>query len=536
MPYMDLIRNWHQAVQAVDRKEWNLALDILENIPEPTSKIFFTMSSIYLQLGYLEKSIEALNKTVEKDNCLAVGFFQRAAVHMLTGRLEQALSDCSLALKNQRGNPVIDYRQLGLRFKLHNWEVLYNTAAVYSQLGQWDKALEVLEEAIRQKQEDQDTVLQSAKSQILHQVTLKPLLIPKGEIFRPKQQDVEQLDQRDFLGKPRVISSILPDDDFAGFEALRPQKPGFYEPETYDNQEPRYFNVISGYSEQSASELQVQPGDTVFMLDQGQQGRSIVIHDGKKGLLPTTCLQPMSTSELNKKLQSGLLKGIPLPRPPGHTPPGRPQTSAILPPLGKTLDIKASSLTSRPPEWPSPPYGTAPGYQAMQEQDGHEIGTQRDDAVLMEVHYTSKMEFRIHTRTSYVELQDRIKKKLQQQLERLHLRVREVESLEWKPVTAEASLKELWANVEGGKIFVKCQHNESLSGRKVLYQAEALYDYSGQGPEDLDFIKGDIIDILSEVNEDWLEGHIAGHVGIFPRCFVTKDVEITNKETENHVV
>lgn len=71
----------------------------------------------------------------------------------------------------------------------------------------------------------------------------------------------------------------------------------------------------------------------------------------------------------------------------------------------------------------------------------------------------------------------------------------------------------------------------------------ALYDYAAQGPEDLEFSEGDTIDILGEgerkvswwwvltsadappppaappVNEEWLEGHCAGSIGIFPRCF-----------------
>ncbi|MGH0117594.1 UNVERIFIED_CONTAM: hypothetical protein FKN15_055573, partial [Acipenser sinensis] len=70
---------------------------------------------------------QALDRTIAKDERLAVGFFQRGAVHMLAGRLEEALSDCSLALKHFRGNSVIDYRQLGLRYQLHSWQTYLNT-------------------------------------------------------------------------------------------------------------------------------------------------------------------------------------------------------------------------------------------------------------------------------------------------------------------------------------------------------------------------------------------------------------------------
>lgn len=97
---------------------------------------------------------QALDLTLAKDDRLAVGFFQRSAVMMQINRheeaqtkvhwfitwicfvflflcilcfrlyrLEEALSDCIWAQKHMRGNTVIDYKQLGLRFKLSSWQV-----------------------------------------------------------------------------------------------------------------------------------------------------------------------------------------------------------------------------------------------------------------------------------------------------------------------------------------------------------------------------------------------------------------------------
>lgn len=98
---------------------------------------------------------QALDLTLAKDERLAVGFFQRSAVMMQINRhgaaqtkvywfmtflslffflflcilffcvyrLEEALSDCIWAQKHMRGNSVIDYKQLGLRFKLSSWQV-----------------------------------------------------------------------------------------------------------------------------------------------------------------------------------------------------------------------------------------------------------------------------------------------------------------------------------------------------------------------------------------------------------------------------
>ncbi|MGH0176963.1 UNVERIFIED_CONTAM: hypothetical protein FKN15_001899 [Acipenser sinensis] len=340
MPYTDLIREWHAAVQAVDEKDWVSALGLLENISEPTSKIFFTAASVHLVLGQLEQAIKALDRTIAKDERLAVAFFQRGAVHMLAGRLEEALSDCSLALKHFRGNSVIDYRQLGLRYQLHSWQVLYNAAAVHTRLGQWDKALDSLEKAAGLTGEGRGVSVEQAVVRVKCRMLLEPLMVPKGEVFRPRKQDVEQLIQRDFLGKPKVISSIIPDDDFAGFEPLRPQRPGFYEPKV----------------------------DGLECRDSGSQ--------------------------------------------------------ALMPIVGDT------------------------------------------------------------------------------------------------------ELRALWERAEGGRTTVWCQYEDPLAGRPILYQVVALYDYESQGPEDLEFSKGDTIDILSEVNDEWLEGHTAGNIGIFPRCFIYQDTDV----------
>ena len=38
-------------------------------------------------------------------------------------RLEEALSDCISAQKHMRGHKMVNYKQLGLRYKLYNWQV-----------------------------------------------------------------------------------------------------------------------------------------------------------------------------------------------------------------------------------------------------------------------------------------------------------------------------------------------------------------------------------------------------------------------------
>ncbi|MGH0156464.1 UNVERIFIED_CONTAM: hypothetical protein FKN15_074901 [Acipenser sinensis] len=483
MPYTDLIREWHAAVQAVDEKDWVSALGLLENISEPTSKIFFTAASVHLVLGQLEQAIKALDRTIAKDERLAVGFFQRGAVHMLAGRLEEALSDCSLALKHFRGNSVIDYRQLGLRYQLHSWQVLYNAAVVHTRLGQWDKALDFLEKAagltgegrgvsveqavVRVKVlynaaavhtrlgqwdkaldslekaagltgEGRGVSVEQAVVRVKCRMLLEPLMVPKGEVFRPRKQDVEQLIQRDFLGKPKKASSFP--------------------------------------------------------------------------------------------------NGIPLP--PDLKPPTRPQSrvNLELPKLGSRRSSLADSSVQTPlsserrPSLPGSTHQSHPvsPFKSELPAGGGAAEDSAQDSVIVKVHYTYTVAMRVSPETSYCQLQTRIREKLQEQQPpgHLQLRCRDSGSQALKPIAGDAELRALWERAEGGRTTVWCQYEDPLAGRPILYQVVALYDYESQGPEDLEFSKGDTIDILSEVNDEWLEGHTAGNIGIFPRCFIYQDTDV----------
>ncbi|NWR89554.1 NOXA1 oxidase, partial [Furnarius figulus] len=175
-------------------------------------------------------SPQAFDETVAKDNSLAVGYFQRGFVHLQLEMYEDALSDYHMAFSHLRQNPFIDYKQLGLRYILYAWEVLYSTAAVQCHLQQWQEARATLERAVVWRPERKTAILDLALERVQDRRFLEPMQVPLGELFRPRKKEVEQLDSKDFLGKPKVISSIIPNDEYIGFEPLRPQKQGFYEP------------------------------------------------------------------------------------------------------------------------------------------------------------------------------------------------------------------------------------------------------------------------------------------------------------------
>ncbi|XP_028989250.1 NADPH oxidase activator 1 isoform X2 [Betta splendens] len=516
MLYTELLKLWDESVQAVDAKDWHKALNKLEQIREPTSRILFNAASVNVALGQLDQALKSLDLTIAKDERLAVGFFQRAAVMMQINRLEEALSDCIWAQKHMRENMVIDYKQLGLHFKLHNWQVLYNAAAVYCRMGQWDDARAVLQSVSQEKGVNIKVALDS----ILKREVLAPLLVPEGKVFRPRKQDVEQLQQRDFLGKAKVISSTIPYDDFGGFEPLRLQKPGFYEPKVDGAQDSRYMRIQVPYMARGPDQLTVPGGAVVFLFGkEDRDGMATVIYDGKRGLLPVSLLESADVKTCKGRKENRLPSGIPLP--PELKPPARPKVqlgSAAPPQVHYTSDTPPPSYKNATRTLPSasePGTSTADAEQNIRSAQEAEAGS-----VVVKVHYVYTVALSVSVNKPYSELKEELAQRFGQPASHLRLRHKPHGSQTLIPLDQllepSDTIQEL---TEANRITLWCQKEDPLANRTILYQMAALYDYAPQGPEDLEFSEGDTIDVLSKVNEEWLEGHCAGNIGIFPSCF-----------------
>ncbi|KAI2664713.1 Neutrophil cytosol factor 2 [Labeo rohita] len=477
MLYTELLKLWDEAVRAIDSRDWQGALTKLNQITDHNCRTMFVMASTHIALGQVDLAVKALDQVIAKDSCLAVGFFQRSAVHMMANRLEEALADCIWAQKNMRENPVIDYKQLGLRYKMYSWQVLYNAAAVHSRLQQWDKAQEILTAASQERGAGKSNLVDTA------------------------------------LEAVSVITSLIPNDDFGGFDPLRPQKPGYYEPKVEDGQDSRYMIMKSACVAKGAGELTVPAGAKVFLYsDDDKDGLAVVIYDGKRGLVPSFLLEPMGKKNKAKNKRIELANGIP--HPPGLKPPNRPQG-----PSQRSLELQPSYAGATHTTPPTTGNSTRVPTQQVQ------TSPQESGSVIVKVHYTYTMALRVPLETSFRDLQDKITEKLGQPATNIRLRHRKDGTRALIPVSSVDRLDSLEGVAESGRAQIWCQNEDPLANRTILYQMVALYDYNAQGPEDLEFSEGDTIDILSEVNDEWLEGHVAGNIGIFPRSFAQQDTD-----------
>ncbi|KAM4889690.1 NADPH oxidase activator 1 [Sylvia borin] len=497
MAYRELVRRWHEAVREADRGHWDAALDTFGSIAEPPARICFNMGCVQLLAGRPEAALRAFDKTIEKDNSLAVGYFQRGFVHLQLEMYEEALSDYHMAFSHLRQNPFIDYKQLGLRHILYAWEVLYSTAAVQCHLQQWQEARVTLEKAVVWRPERRTAILELALERVQDHLFLEPMLIPLGELFRPRKKEVEQLDSKDFLGKPKVISSIIPNDEYIGFEPLRPQKQGFYEPSADALRDPEsgYHRLLSRYRPEEPPGPEVAAGSLVFVLSRATDGCATAIHDGQKLQIPSSLLEPASRMDKGK-----ISTGIPLP--PAQVPPS-------------CLHVKQK---------PDPPGEENPSADDASAHVDSKVspGCGEPRPVVLRLCCESSLVLRAGAAPALPALRALLRDRLAQQALRGTLSYRLLDGTELGTVSGQDDLGKVWQELTEGRLTLCCQDSDSHSGRPVLYQMLAQHSYLAQGPGDLEFSKGDVLDILAEVNEDWLEGRCNGKTGIFPKCFATQ--------------
>ncbi|KAF4801695.1 NADPH oxidase activator 1 [Turdus rufiventris] len=484
MAYRELLRRWHEAVRAADRGHWDAALDAFGGIAEPPARICFNVGCVQLLAGRPEAALRAFNKTIEKDNSLAVGYFQRGFVHLQLEMYEEALSDYHMAFSHLRQNPFIDYKQLGLRHILHAWEVLYSTAAVQCHLQQWQEARVTLEKAVVWRPERRRAILELALERVQDHLFLEPMLVPLGELFRPRKKEVEQLDSKDFLGKPKVISSIIPNDEYIGFEPLRPQKQGFYEPnaDALRDAESGYHQVLSRYLPEEPAGLEVPAGSLLFVLSRTADGWATAIHDGQK-----------------------INTGIPLP--PAQVPPSCLHVKQKPDPTGEE-NVSANDASVHMNLKIPPGCGEAAA------------GTARP--AVLRLRCECSLVLRAGEAPALPALRALLRDRLAEQAQQGTLSYRLLDGTELGRVSGQEDLGKVWQQLTDGRLALYCQDSDSHSGRPVLYQMLAQHSYLAQGPGDLEFSKGDVLDILSEVNKDWLEGRCNGKTGIFPKCFATQ--------------
>ncbi|CAG8543608.1 4044_t:CDS:2, partial [Acaulospora colombiana] len=145
------------------------------------------------------------------------GEINKGVSHFLLEDFGKALANFNDALLYLRGNLLIDYEQLGLKFRLYSCEVLFNRGLCYLYLGQTEQGMNDFSLALKEKQTEDHDVIDEAIA--IQGQGFTVFSIPVGIIYRPPEGKLKNVKSKDYLGKAKLVAAVDPDDAFTGFSA-----------------------------------------------------------------------------------------------------------------------------------------------------------------------------------------------------------------------------------------------------------------------------------------------------------------------------
>ncbi|PWA25021.1 hypothetical protein CCH79_00016030 [Gambusia affinis] len=368
-------------------------------------------------------------------------------------------------------------------------DVLHNIALAEAQLGNWEKAQRNLAKALDYKTEAKLSVIDKALQATLKRKLFKLVEFPSKTLFKPNKHYVAELEKKDYLGKAKVVASVVPQDEFSGFAPLQPQvqdgPAAPKEPEVLRALEGEAHTVLFEFVPETSDELAVVPGNIVFVLQKGADNWAYVVFNERKGLVPYNYLEPTLDISLGSKK------------------------------IKVFIDVNTSFFFILYLE------GLSPGRSGNTQQQPEE------NSCFVKIRFTFNFAVSVPSGSSYVVLIEKISKKLNLNSTAITL---SLDSRGKNLIDNNTEMEDVWSRAEGGRIILWCTTKEQSDGKpqKEVYLV-ALHSYDSPNPEDLSFQEGDKIKLLSKVNQDWLEGQCNGNTGLASFDPPGKTLENNNK-------
>jgi len=208
------LEQWNEAVISFDEQDYDKALALFETIAD-SAKIHFNIGMIYATLGEHQTACQSYTQAIQLDQYFSVSYFQKGVSNFLLGDYTEALANFNDALLYLRGNMLIDYEQLGLKFRLYSCEILFNRGLCYLYLGQQEQGMGDFVYAQKEKQTEEHNVIDEAIQDGGQGYTV--FSIPVGVLYRPPESKLKNAKAKDYLGKATLIAAADPKDMFTGF-------------------------------------------------------------------------------------------------------------------------------------------------------------------------------------------------------------------------------------------------------------------------------------------------------------------------------
>lgn len=215
---VESLTTWNDGVSLMEKGNFQDALMkfiALEGRTDSSQKLItsgrnlFNIGQTYLALGNLDRAAKSFEEAVDNDKMLTVGYFILGNVNLALNRNEKALQSFNDAYFYLRGNKLINYQQLGLKYKLYLCEILANRAIAHTRLGDPQKAREDFLMALQSKVEARHCIIEDSLLSWQAGENVEPMQVPSHAVFQPSRKQMEAIKDlnRDFLGKSKVVAA-----------------------------------------------------------------------------------------------------------------------------------------------------------------------------------------------------------------------------------------------------------------------------------------------------------------------------------------
>ncbi|KAI8910793.1 hypothetical protein EDD86DRAFT_203607 [Gorgonomyces haynaldii] len=189
------------------------------------SKLHFNAGVCAMNLMDGQEAILAFTRAVELDSYMAIGFFQRAVCYYYLDEVENAIDDYEKAYKLMRENASIDYKQIGLQYKLHASHIVFNIALCLIVLGDAERGVRYFKDALDAAGDDKDvdteTIREAYRAGPDAPLQFYPFEMPQNVLYRPQEDNIKNAKKVDYMGKSVVVAGASQKDGFAGFSGRK---------------------------------------------------------------------------------------------------------------------------------------------------------------------------------------------------------------------------------------------------------------------------------------------------------------------------
>ena len=215
------IHQWIKAMDCYDSGDTESAIKKFDDMT-PSSRTKFNMGCCYMILGDMNNACRNFHACVECDKHLAIAYFMLGLTSCAQAKFDDSFLNFEKSKILLRGNPFIDYRQLGLKYQLHEYVVLHNQAALHIMQGNLQEAEALLKEVVQSTKAQCSKIISNALEVLRAGEVFQLIAPPSSVIFRPSKAVIGHMTKQDYLGKATLLATDDKEDTYVGFSGLSP--------------------------------------------------------------------------------------------------------------------------------------------------------------------------------------------------------------------------------------------------------------------------------------------------------------------------